>query len=165
MDGCGRGGEGGLEARAPLGLRHAAKVLVAEGKQVPRDEAGRRLCGQHLHARCGWVDPEEERLERKLAVGRDHDLPVDDAALRERGAERLGELREVAVERLEVATLDQDLVAVAEDDRPEAVPFRFVQPAVADGQVVARLREHRLERRVEGQAHRRSLGSGPRERN
>ena len=44
--------------------------------------------------------------------------------------ERRGELREVAVERLEVARLRVDLVAVAEDDRPEAVPLRLEQPAV-----------------------------------
>ncbi len=43
---------------------------------------------------------------------------------------RRGQLREIAVERLQVAGLDQDLVAVAEDERPKAVPFRLEQPAV-----------------------------------
>ena len=61
----------------------------------------------------------------------------------------VGELREVAVERLEVARLDVDLVAVAEDERPEAVPLRLEQPAVALGQAVDGLGEHRLDRRLE----------------
>ena len=50
----------------------------------------------------------------------------------------VGELREVAIERLEVAGLDVDLVAVAEDDRPEAVPLRLEQPAVAGREAVGR---------------------------
>src|SRR5258707_10008763 len=64
------------------------------------------------------------------------------------------ELREVTVERLEVAGLDQDFVAIAEDEGPEAVPFRLEQPAVILGQRISRLGQHRLDRWVEGQAHR-----------
>ena len=67
--------------------------------------------------------------------------------------ERLGELGEVAVERLEVAALDVDLVAVAEHDRPEAVPLGLEQPAVALGQAVAGLGEHRLDGWLERESH------------
>src|SRR5205085_5467853 len=64
-------------------------------------------------------------------------------------------------ERLEVAALDQDLVAVPEDDRPEAVPLRLVEPAIAIGQAVGGLGEHRVERRVEGEMHPSSLRPAP----
>src|SRR3954471_15114949 len=99
------------------------------------------------------MDPEQERLEGKLPVRRDHDLAIDDATLRQARLQRVGELGKVAIERLEVTTLDQDLVAVAEDDRPEAVPLRLEQPAVALRNAVAHLGEHRLERWIERKLH------------
>ena len=80
----------------------------------------------------------------------DDDLAVEHAALGKRRLERGGELREVAIERLQVARLDVDLVAVAEDEGAEAVPLRFEQPAVVGWQVVGGLGEHRLEGRFEG---------------
>ena len=64
----------------------------------------------------------------------DDDLAVDDAALGQRGGERGDELGEVAVHRLLVAALQQDLVAVAEDQRAEAVPLGLELPALAVGQ-------------------------------
>ena len=95
------------------------------------------------------------------AVAGDDDLAVEDAPLGERGPERVGQLREVAVERLQVARLRVDLVAVAEDERPEAVPFRLEQPAVVRRQVVGGLGEHRLERRFEGECHRPTIARRP----
>ena len=82
---------------------------------------------------AGWIRS-RSGLEVERAVAGDHDLAVEDAALGQLGPERLGELREVAVERLEVAALRVDLVAVAEDERPEAVPLGLELPAVAVGQ-------------------------------
>ena len=154
--------ERGFETGAPLALRHLAQVLVAERQQVPRDEARRRLGGQHVHPRRGRVDAQQQRLEVERPVPGDDDLAVEDAPLRERRPERLGELREVAIERLQVARLRVDLVAVAEDDRPEPVPFGLEQPAVAVGQAVDRLGEHRFDRRFDGQVqgHARSVGEG-----
>ena len=81
-------GEGLLEARAPLGLRAIAQVLVAEREQVPRDERRRLLRGEHLHARCGGMDAEEQRLEVEPPSVRDHDLAVEDAAIGEALAQR-----------------------------------------------------------------------------
>ena len=45
--------------------------------------------------------------------------------------QRVVQLGEVAVERPQVAALDVDLVAAAEDDGAEAVPLRLVEQAVA----------------------------------
>ena len=87
---------------APLRLRHRAQVLVAEREEVPRDERGRRLGREHVHARRGGMDAEEQRLEGQRSVARDHHLPVDDAAPRERGTKWVGELGKVAVQRLQV---------------------------------------------------------------
>ena len=137
-----------LEPGAPLSLLDRAEILVPERQEVPRHEAGRRLGGEHPDPRLGGVDPEQERVEVERPVGsRDHDLAVEDAAFRERRAERVAQLGEVAIERLQVARLGEHLVAVAEDDRPEPVPLRLVQPALAVGQASGRLRQHRLERR------------------
>jgi hypothetical protein len=68
----------------------------------------------------------------------DHDLAVEHAARRAAApAARSSQLGEVAVERLEVAALDVDVAAVAEDERAEAVPLRLVDPAVAVGRQVS----------------------------
>ena len=108
------------------------------------------------------MDAQQQRLEVERAVPGDDHLAVDDAALRQRGPERVGELREVAVERLEVARLRVHLVAVAEDDGAEPVPLGLEQPAVALGQAVDRLGQHRFDRRGDGQVegHRPSVGEG-----
>ena len=69
-----------------------------------------------------------QRLEVQPVAGRaDHDdLAVDHAALRQVAPHRLDDLGEVPGHRPLVAAADLDLVAVAEDDRPEAVPLRLV---------------------------------------
>src|SRR5688572_30136135 len=82
-------------------------------------------------------------------LGRDHDLAVDDAAVRQIPPERLGELRKVAVERLRIAALDEEAVAVTKDDRAKPVPLGLEEPTVARGKLGRELREHRLDRRIE----------------
>src|SRR3990172_10912549 len=97
------------------------------------------------------MDAQQERLEVEAVRPRDDDLPVDDAAVREVCLEGGRELREVAVERLQVAALDERLIAVAEDDRTETVPLGLEEPAIALGERGGWLRQHRLDRRLEGQ--------------
>src|SRR3990172_439996 len=80
------------------------------------------------------MDAQQERLEVEAVRPRDDDLPVDDAAVREVCLEGGRELREVAVERLQVAALDERLIAVAEDDRTETVPLGLEEPAIALGE-------------------------------
>jgi hypothetical protein len=100
------------------------------------------------------MDPLLEHLEvEPVAGGADHDdLAVEDAARGEVGPDGLDDLGEVAGHRLLVAAADLDLVAVSENDRPEAIPFGFVAQ-VAGGDVLDRLGEHWLDRRHDGKAH------------
>ena len=60
----------------------------------------------------------------------DHDLPVDHAAWWQAARDRSDQLGEVPGHRPFVAAADLHLVAVAEHDRAEAVPLRFVPHAV-----------------------------------
>src|SRR5213592_4253324 len=99
------------------------------------------------------MDAEQQRLEVEPAGADDDDLTVDDAALGQRRGEGCDELGEVAIHRLLVAALQHDLVAVAKQQRPKAVPLGLELPAVAARQGVRGLGEHGRERRIEGQAH------------
>jgi hypothetical protein len=86
---------------------------------------------------------------------RDDDLAVDDAPVGDRREQWLDQLREVAVERLLVAAREMDLVAVPEDDAPEAVPLRFVEEVTLVRDRPRQLRQHRLQWRHHRQLHRR----------
>lgn len=103
------------------------------------------------------MDAEQQgvKVQPTLVTG-DHDLPVKDKApiRAANGPQRLFELGEVSVQRLEVARLDVDLGAVAKDERPEPVPLRLVNPPAAVGDVGSRLRQHRLDGRINGERHR-----------
>ena len=68
-------------------------------------------------------------------------------------AQRLEQLGEVAVQRFFVAALDQDLVAVAKDERAKPVPLGFEDPVPAGRQFTDALGQHRQERRVHGKIH------------
>ena len=92
-----------------------------------------------------------QRLEVQAAVGGDDDLAVEHAPLRELRLERRHEFGEVARHRPLVAAAELDLVAVAEDDRAEAVPLRLVRRSRRD--VGHRLREHRRDGRHHGKLH------------
>ena len=75
--------ERALEARPSRLERLAAEVVVAFREQVERDERRRRLLGEHRDARGGRVDAQRQQVEVETVVGGDHDLTVDDGALRE----------------------------------------------------------------------------------
>jgi hypothetical protein len=106
------------------------------------------------------VDALQQRLEVELVAGRDDDLRVHHAALRQLLLHRGHDLGEVAGHRPLVAAAQLDLVAVAEDDAAEAVPLRLVEEAGAGGHVLHRLGQHRGHRRHHGQVHRLILPGG-----
>src|ERR1022692_228656 len=134
--------------------RLAGVVGVPERQQVERDKRGRGLLGKQPDPAVGRMNPLQQRLEVQLAaVGvRYDDLAVDHAALgqtRQRGADHLGE---VAGHRPLIAAADLYLGAVAEDDRPEAIPFRLIAHRPARNRA-DRLRQHRRDRGHDRKMH------------
>jgi len=57
------------------------------------------------------------------------------------------QLREVTVERPQVAALDKNVRRAAKDDGAKSVPFRLEEKCPGDRQIVGQLGEHRLDRR------------------
>jgi hypothetical protein len=122
-----------LEPHAPFGLRQIHRRLAAGAEQVERDEARRRLLRELCDARRRGVDALLQRVEVEPVRRHDHDLTVEHAALGQRVVQRPLELGEVAIQRLQVAALQQRLLGTAKDDRPEAIPFRLEEKPGFDG--------------------------------
>ena len=133
---------GGLRvrrARRPAAARRSANGRsVRSSSPIASRSNATKLAGvcsaEQLDPAGGRVDALLQRLEVErvaLGVGHDH-LAVDHRPLREVGQHRRDDLGEVAGHRLLVAAADLDLVAVPEDDRPEAVPLRLVDLAGRD---------------------------------
>ena len=68
-----------------------------------------------------------QRVEVEPAVVRDHELAVEHDLVGKLREQRLAQLGEVAQQRLLVAALEIEVVAVAEHDAAEAVPLRLVR--------------------------------------
>ena len=146
LDAVQRLGQGG----PALGEGTLHQRVVAEGEQVEGDERGRRLAGQQVDPGGGRVDALLQRLEVEPLALAHHHLAVHHAALGELRP-RLDDLGEVAGHRALVAAAQLDLVAVAEDDRAEAVPLRLVDHAGRQDR--HRLGQHRPHGWHHGQVH------------
>ena len=68
-----------------------------------------------------------ERVEVEARRRRDHELAVEHDLVGQLREQRLAQLGEVAQQRLLVAALEIELVAVAEHDATEPVPLRLVR--------------------------------------
>jgi hypothetical protein len=143
-----------FEARATLGLRRLGQVVVADRQEVEGHVGRRGLGGELLHARDGWMNTLLQALEVEppLAVDED-DLAVEHDPLRKRGFERGLELRKVSIERSPIPALDVERVAVAENEGPEPVPLRLEETRRGGRKALDELRQHRLDRRRNGQHH------------
>ncbi len=95
-----------------------------------------------------------QRLELQGFADRDDDLAVEHAALGELRLERIDQLGEIAIERLLIPALDEDLVAVTEEQRAKAVPLGLEDPAFAGWQLADTLGEHRKDWRIDSEVHR-----------
>src|ERR1019366_9898805 len=91
-----------------LGERPGAEVLVAARQQVKGDEGRRALRGEHPHPGRGGGEAELEGVEVEAARTGDDDLAVDHGLLWKRRAERVEELREIALQGQAVAALEVD---------------------------------------------------------
>ena len=108
-----------------------AKVGGAFGEKVESDEPCRCGLAEHADARFSRMDTLLQGAEVK-PVGADHDhLAVQYKLGRRQGAKGRQQLGEVAGHRPAPAAHQGDLVSVPVDERPEAVPFGLVRPAVA----------------------------------
>jgi hypothetical protein len=96
----------------------------------------------------------KQRVERKRAITRDHDLAVEDERLCLELADRVDQFGIVAGERLPRFRLQLDLVAVAKCQAAKAVPLRLVLPLLAGRDVVDRQRFHRRQGGMQRQNHR-----------
>src|ERR1700733_1053898 len=95
------------------------------------------------------MDALSERVEVLVAVG----VADDDLAVQHIATCGKLELGEVAPERLAVARLQEYLLAVDERNAAKAVELDLVAVVLALGQLLARERQLRLERRLQRQAH------------
>ena len=68
-----------------------------------------------------------QRVEVETAFVRDDELAVEHDPIGQLFEQRLAQLGEVAQQRLLVARLEIEVVAVAEHDATEAVPLRLVR--------------------------------------
>src|ERR1051325_3598373 len=92
-----------------------------------------------------------KRLEGKSGRRDDYDLAIEHAALRQLLGQDLDELGEVAIERLLVAALNEDLAVILEDECAEAVPLGLEDPLLAGWKVAHPFGEHRQNRRIDRQ--------------
>ena len=92
------------------------------------------------------MKPELQGVEIESPRRRDHDLTVYDAALGQLLQQRLVQLREIAVERPQVAALDVQVGAATIDDRAESVPLGLEEEVPVGGQGLCQRGEHGLDR-------------------
>src|ERR1041385_6941371 len=92
-------------------------------------------------------------VELERVVDGHHDLAIQHTPLRQLLFDRVDELWEVSIERPLVATLNENFVAVAKDQRAESVPLRLEDPAFTRRQLAHTLGEHWQYRRFDGKIH------------
>jgi len=143
------GRESRPEQGRALGERPLAQVLLAQRQQVKGDEGRGDLGREHAHPRFGGVETELEGVEVEAARTGDDDLAVDHGLLGKGCAERVEELREIALQGQAVAALQVERFALAEDDAAEAIPLGLVDETGCGGDLVRGAAEHGLEGRVE----------------
>jgi hypothetical protein len=97
------------------------------------------------------MDAELEGVEIEMAVVRDDEFAVENALARKLGAQRFQELREITVEGFLVAALDEDFVAVFEDQSAEAIPLGLEEPVTGGGDLIDAFGEHGEDGRIDGQ--------------
>src|SRR5262249_23142502 len=92
-----------------------------------------------------------ERLEVEAFRASDDNLPVEYTALRQlffQGSDKLGV---VTVERPFIATLNEDLVPIAEHQSPKSVPLGLENPPLASWELTDRLGNHSQSRWIPGE--------------
>src|SRR5438067_2172129 len=99
---------------------------------------------------------ELERIKIETFVAGDNYFPVEDALFRQLRFQWIDELGEISIERLLVAALYENFVAVTEDECAESVPLRLEDPSFAGWELADSLCEHRKDGRIDGEVHNRA---------
>ena len=128
-------------------LRRRHGVAAARSQEVEGHERRRRRLGELGHARRRGMQTQLQRVEVETVGCGNHDFAVDHRASRQLLEQRLVHVGEIAVERLQVPALDEDVGAAPEHDGAKSVPLRLVEIVPVPGQDVGELREHGLDRR------------------
>src|SRR5262245_47325082 len=100
------------------------------------------------------MKPQLERIEVESVRRGNDDLSVHHAVQRKVGKKRVAKLGKVAIERPQIAALNEEVRAMAEHDRAKAVPLRLVKKPAARRQRVRKLSQHRLNRWYDRERHR-----------
>src|SRR5688572_12882618 len=95
------------------------------------------------------MQPHLQRVEIEAAFRRNHDLSVDNAAVRQCSKKGVVELGKVAVQRPQVAALNINVALAAIDDGAEAVPLGLVEEPSTGRERLGQLGEHGLDGRFD----------------
>ena len=118
--------------RATLALRlQASHCRPSIASTIERDKRRRRFLRQLGDARRCRMQPQLKRIEVEAARLDDDDLAVDHATARQLFEQRIVQLRKIAVERPQVAALNEHVGRAAKDDRAKSVPLRLEQKSSA----------------------------------
>src|ERR1700741_941879 len=99
------------------------------------------------------MDTQLQRIEIERAVLRNDHLTVEHTTRRQLLQQRLVQFREIAVERLLIATLNHHLVTIAKNQRSKSIPLGLKNPLAHTRQFTNAFREHRKNRRVYRKLH------------
>src|SRR6476646_6043212 len=94
-----------------------------------------------------------QRFELEPFVACDDDLAVEHASLGQLRLDRIDQLGEISIERLLIAALNENFIAITKDERPESIPLWLEDPSLAWWKLADSFREHRKNRRVYGELH------------
>src|SRR5579863_10403471 len=131
MDWCHRTVQQRLQLFAPLLERFASPITVSLAQEVEKDDRCRTLQRKQFNPRGSWMNPKLQFLEVEPIVLCDNDFAVENASSGQLRIQRLKQLGKVSIQRFRIAALNKDFVPVAEDQHPEAIPFRFKDPCLA----------------------------------
>ena len=140
-------------ARAARGARSAAR-RARRGRRSPAGRTRRTTAGDSFASlatreaagcRRSWSASKSNPCGVAITISPSITHPSGSA-----GEKQVVQLREVAIQRPQVAALDEDVVAAAIDDGAKAVPLGLVEQIAARRQRVGQLGQHRLDRRRNG---------------
>src|SRR5205814_6140392 len=94
-----------------------------------------------------------QRVKTKRRSLNDHDFAIEHAAGRQGRTQWIEQVGEITVQRLFVAALNQNLVAIAKYQGAKAIPLGFKHPIISGRQVAYPLGEHGENGWVHGKVH------------